>query len=139
MAIPLTRVDIAKVLGFKSPNAGGKITCGRWHVKGAIEIDAPPRVTRPFACRIRLIDAPEIAFLLIGRVAAGAPVWPWKTFEDHCQIDPASSAARRLSAACASMSMRDIAFSTVTCSQCTALPFARNGQMSSPGSAMRSL
>ncbi|NKI17213.1 transcriptional repressor LexA [Spongiibacter sp. KMU-166] len=76
---PPTRADIAKELGFRSPNAAEE------HLKalarkGAIEII-------PGASRgIRLPDVPGIP--IIGRVAAGNPILAEEHIEDYCDMPP---------------------------------------------------
>lgn len=81
---PPTRAEIARILGFKSPNAAEE------HIKalarkGAIEI-------MPGASRgIRLIpqesDQPE-GLPIIGRVAAGNPILAEAHIDDYCTIPP---------------------------------------------------
>ena len=76
---PPTRADIAKELGFKSPNAAEE------HLKalarkGAIEII--PGTSRG----IRLPE--PIGLPIVGRVAAGSPVLAEEHIEDVCDISP---------------------------------------------------
>lgn len=81
---PPTRAEIARILGFKSPNAAEE------HIKalarkGAIEII-------PGASRgIRLIpqesDIPD-GLPIIGRVAAGNPILAHAHIDDYCNIPP---------------------------------------------------
>lgn len=74
---PPTRADIAKELGFRSPNAAEE------HLKalarkGAIEI---------IAGASRGIRLPEYLGLpIIGRVAAGSPILAEEHIEDYCDI-----------------------------------------------------
>lgn len=76
---PPTRADIARELGFRSPNAAEE------HLKalarkGAIEII-------PGASRgIRLPENPGLP--IIGRVAAGNPILAEANIEDYCDIAP---------------------------------------------------
>lgn len=79
---PPTRVDIARKLGFRSPNAAEE------HLKalarkGAIEL------TKGTSRGIRLPDepAPEDKGLpIVGRVAAGEPILAQEQVEDYCTI-----------------------------------------------------
>lgn len=79
---PPTRAEIAKQLGFRSPNAAEE------HLKalarkGAIEI-------MPGASRgIRIIEEEQPGLPIIGRVAAGSPILAQEHIEDYCDI-PAS-------------------------------------------------
>ena len=76
---PPTRADIAKELGFRSPNAAEE------HLKalarkGAIEII-------PGASRgIRLPE--DLGIPIVGQVAAGSPILAQEHIEDHCAISP---------------------------------------------------
>ena len=80
--MPPTRAEIAKILGFKSPNAAEE------HLKalakkGVIEI--LPGTSRG----IRLIgDAVDEGLPLIGQVAAGEPILATENVESHYKIDP---------------------------------------------------
>ena len=76
---PPTRADIAKELGFKSPNAAEE------HLKalarkGAIEII--PGTSRG----IRLPE--EQGLPIVGQVAAGEPILAQEHVEDYCQVPP---------------------------------------------------
>lgn len=82
---PPTRVDIARVLGFKSPNAAEDHLRALAR-KGAIEMI--PGASRGIRLPEQDIDTPEGRLPVIGRVAAGAPVLALENIEDHCQIDP---------------------------------------------------
>lgn len=82
---PPTRVDIARVLGFKSPNAAEDHLRALAR-KGAIEMI--PGASRGIRLPDQDIDTPEGRLPVIGRVAAGAPVLALENIEDHCQIDP---------------------------------------------------
>jgi repressor LexA len=82
---PPTRVDIARVLGFKSPNAAEDHLRALAR-KGAIEMI--PGASRGIRLPDHDLDTPEDRLPVIGRVAAGAPVLALENIEDHCQIDP---------------------------------------------------
>lgn len=75
---PPTRAEIARILGYKSPNAAEE------HIKalarkGAIEII-------PGASRgIRVVEVQE-GLPIVGRVAAGNPILAEEHIEDYCQI-----------------------------------------------------
>ncbi len=76
---PPTRADIARELGFRSPNAAEE------HLKalarkGAIEI---------IAGASRGIRLPETAGIpIVGRVAAGNPILAEQNIEDYCAMPP---------------------------------------------------
>jgi repressor LexA len=78
---PPTRAEIARILGYKSPNAAEE------HIKalarkGAIEII-------PGASRgIKLPDLVDEGIPIIGRVAAGNPILAQEHIEDYCNIPP---------------------------------------------------
>jgi len=77
---PPTRADIARELGFKSPNAAEE------HLKalarkGAIEIIAG--ASR--GIRIPQDDTPS-GIPIVGRVAAGNPIMSEENIEDHCEM-----------------------------------------------------
>ena len=82
---PPTRVDIARELGFRSPNAAED------HLKALARKGAIEMI--PGASRgIRLPadeDAPDDSLPVIGQVAAGAPILALENIENHCKIDPA--------------------------------------------------
>ena len=79
---PPTRAEIARILGYKSPNAAEE------HIKalakkGAIEI--VPGASRG----IRLISEPVSEGIpIVGRVAAGNPILAQEHIEDYCDIPP---------------------------------------------------
>lgn len=81
---PPTRAEIAKELGFKSPNAAEE------HLKalarkGAIEII--PGASR--GIRIPQEEgANDEGLPIIGRVAAGSPILAQEHVEDHCKLPP---------------------------------------------------
>ncbi|PAU87287.1 repressor LexA [Pseudomonas sp. WN033] len=82
---PPTRVDIARVLGFKSPNAAED------HLKalarkGAIEMI--PGASRGIRLPDQGTEADEDRLPVIGQVAAGQPILALENIEDHCRIDP---------------------------------------------------
>ncbi|MCL6414755.1 transcriptional repressor LexA [Aestuariirhabdus sp. Z084] len=76
---PPTRADIAKQLGFRSPNAAEE------HLKalarkGAIEIIAG-------ASRgIRIPESEEDGLPIVGQVAAGSPILAIEHIEEHCPV-----------------------------------------------------
>ena len=78
---PPTRAEIARILGYKSPNAAEE------HIKalarkGAIEII-------PGASRgIKLPDLVDQGLPIVGRVAAGNPILAQEHIEDYCDIPP---------------------------------------------------
>lgn len=124
---PPTRVDIAKVLGFKSPNAAEDHLRALAR-KGAIEMI-------PGASRgIRLPDQDDVAaegrLPVIGRVAAGAPVLALENIEDHCQIDPGFFQPRAdYLLRVQGMSMRDIGILDGDLLAVHRTAVARNGQI----------
>ncbi|MCO5787495.1 repressor LexA [Pseudomonas sp. G11-1] len=83
---PPTRVEIARELGFRSPNAAEE------HLKALARKGAIEMI--PGASRgIRLpadIEAQnqEDGLPVIGQVAAGAPILAVENIEDHCRISP---------------------------------------------------
>ncbi|EWH08689.1 LexA repressor [Catenovulum agarivorans DS-2] len=85
--MPPTRAEIAKTLGFKSPNAAEE------HLKalakkGVIEIMAgTSRGIRLVAQDDDLME--EEGLPLIGRVAAGSPILATEHVEQHYKVDPA--------------------------------------------------
>jgi repressor LexA len=77
---PPTRAEIARLLGFRSPNAAEQHLRALAR-KGAIEL-------RPGTSRgIRLLEPGGLP--VVGRVAAGLPILAEEHIEDHYQIDPA--------------------------------------------------
>lgn len=83
---PPTRVNIARELGFRSPNAAED------HLKALARKGAIAMI--PGASRgIRLppdLDpaSDERSLPVIGQVAAGAPILALENIENHCRIDP---------------------------------------------------
>ena len=74
---PPTRVDIARELGFKSPNAAEE-HLRALERKGAIEMTPG---------RSRGLRLPEAEGLpVVGRVAAGQPILAAENIEEHCAI-----------------------------------------------------
>lgn len=78
---PPTRAEIARILGYKSPNAAEE------HIKalakkGAIEI--VPGASRG----IRLPESANDGVPIVGRVAAGNPILAQEHIEDYCNIPP---------------------------------------------------
>lgn len=78
---PPTRAEIARILGYKSPNAAEE------HIKalakkGAIEI--VPGASRG----IRLPEPVDEGIPVVGRVAAGNPILAQEHIEDYCNIPP---------------------------------------------------
>ena len=78
---PPTRAEIARILGYKSPNAAEE------HIKalarkGAVEII-------PGASRgIKLPELVNQGLPIVGRVAAGNPILAQEHIEDYCNIPP---------------------------------------------------
>lgn len=83
---PPTRVEIARELGFRSPNAAEE------HLKALARKGAIEMI--PGASRgIRLpadseAQSREDGLPVIGQVAAGAPILAVENIEDHCRISP---------------------------------------------------
>ena len=77
---PPTRADIARELGFRSPNAAEEHLRALAR-KEAIEII--PGTSRG----IRLAGTPGLP--VVGRVAAGSPILAEEHVEDHCEVPPA--------------------------------------------------
>ncbi len=77
---PPTRADIARVLGFRSPNAAEE-HLRALEKKGAVEL-------LPGASRgIRLLEE-EAGLPVVGRVAAGHPILAQENIEDRYGLDP---------------------------------------------------
>ena len=81
--MPPTRAEIARTLGFKSPNAAGA------HLR-ALErkgvIDLIPGASR--GIQLKDILREQLGLPLIGRVAAGQPILAEEHIEARYQIDP---------------------------------------------------
>lgn len=124
---PPTRVDIAKVLGFKSPNAAEDHLRALAR-KGAIEMI--PGASRGIRLPDQDDEAPEDRLPVIGRVAAGAPVLALENIEDHCQIDPGFFQPRAdYLLRVQGMSMRDIGILDGDLLAVHRTAVARNGQI----------
>ncbi|WP_304638444.1 transcriptional repressor LexA [Pseudomonas sp.] len=82
---PPTRVDIARVLGFKSPNAAEDHLRALAR-KGAIEMI--PGASRGIRLPDAVTETEEDRLPVIGQVAAGAPILALENIEDHCRIAP---------------------------------------------------
>ncbi len=83
--MPPTRAEIAKTLGFKSPNAAEE------HLKalarkGAIEII--PGTSRGIRLTAANDDTKDQGLPLIGKVAAGSPILAQEHVESHYKVDP---------------------------------------------------
>jgi repressor LexA len=82
--MPPTRAEIAKALGFRSPNAAEE------HLRALQRkgvIDLIPGASRGIQLRDSL--RMQLGLPLIGRVAAGQPILAAQHIEGHYQIDPA--------------------------------------------------
>ncbi len=76
---PPTRADIAKELGFRSPNAAEE------HLKALARKGAIEMI--PGASRgIRIPDNQNEGIPIVGRVAAGDPILATENIEDHCKM-----------------------------------------------------
>lgn len=76
---PPTRADIARELGFKSPNAAEE------HLK-ALERKGAIEMVAGASRGIRLPESSGIP--IVGRVAAGSPVLAEEHIEDYCNLPP---------------------------------------------------
>jgi repressor LexA len=124
---PPTRVDIARVLGFKSPNAAEDHLRALAR-KGAIEMI--PGASRGIRLPDQDSDTPEDRLPVIGRVAAGAPVLALENIEDHCQIDPGFFRPRAdYLLRVQGLSMRDIGILDGDLLAVHSTSVARNGQI----------
>ena len=124
---PPTRVDIAKVLGFKSPNAAEDHLRALAR-KGAIEMI--PGASRGIRLPEQEEDSNEDRLPVVGRVAAGAPVLALENIEDHCQIDPAFFSPRAdYLLRVQGMSMKDIGIMDGDLLAVHRTDIARNGQV----------
>ncbi|MGL4626259.1 MAG: transcriptional repressor LexA, partial [Plesiomonas shigelloides] len=86
--MPPTRAEIARDLGFRSPNAAEE------HLKalarkGAIEIVAGASRGIRLLAELAEEEAANDGLPLIGRVAAGEPILAQQHVEGHYQVDPA--------------------------------------------------
>ncbi|MGL5798520.1 MAG: transcriptional repressor LexA [Plesiomonas sp.] len=85
--MPPTRAEIARDLGFRSPNAAEE------HLKalarkGAIEIVAGASRGIRLLAEVEPEEAANDGLPLIGRVAAGEPILAQQHVEGHYQVDP---------------------------------------------------
>lgn len=78
---PPTRSEIAKKMGFKSPNAAEE-HLRALEKKGAIEM--VPGTSRG----IRLPALENVGLPIIGQVAAGSPILAVESIDDYCNIPP---------------------------------------------------
>jgi repressor LexA len=79
--LPPTRAEIARALGFKSPNAAEQ------HVKALVDKGVLEWV--PGASRgLRIVGSEEPGLPLIGRVAAGSPILAQEHILGHHAVDP---------------------------------------------------
>lgn len=79
--MPPTRAEIAKQLGFRSPNAAEE------HLK-ALARKGVIEIVSGASRGIRLMVEEEAGLPLIGRVAAGEPLLAQQHIEGHYQVDP---------------------------------------------------
>jgi repressor LexA len=77
---PPTRADIARILGFRSPNAAEE-HLRALEKKGAIEL-------LPGASRGIRLPEEETGLPVVGRVAAGHPILAQENIEDRYGLDP---------------------------------------------------
>jgi repressor LexA len=82
--MPPTRAEIARELGFKSPNAAEEHLRALKR-KGVIELI--PGTSRGIQLKDSLRD--QLGLPLVGRVAAGHPILAEEHIEAHYQVDPA--------------------------------------------------
>jgi repressor LexA len=82
--MPPTRAEIARELGFKSPNAADE------HLRALQKkgvLDLIPGASRGIQLKDSLRE--QLGLPLVGRVAAGSPILAEEHIETHYQIDPA--------------------------------------------------
>jgi len=82
--MPPTRAEIARELGFKSPNAAEE------HLRALQKkgvLDLVPGASRGIQLKDSLRD--QIGLPLVGQVAAGSPILAEEHIEKHYRIDPA--------------------------------------------------
>lgn len=82
---PPTRAEIARELGFKSPNAAEE-NLKAMARKGAIEMT--PGASRGIRIPGSEVESEPTSLPIVGRVAAGAPILAQQHIEETCQIDP---------------------------------------------------
>ena len=120
--LPPTRAEIARTLGFRSPNAAESHLRALAR-KGAIEL-----VTGS-SRGIRLLDT-EAGLPVVGRVAAGQPILAEQHVETHYRLDPALFRPQaHYLLRVRGMSMRDIGILDGDLLAVHRTPEARNGQI----------
>ncbi|MDV7210361.1 transcriptional repressor LexA [Azotobacter beijerinckii] len=82
---PPTRAEIARELGFKSPNAAEEHLKAMAR-KGAIEMT--PGASRGIRIPGSEADGEPTSLPIVGRVAAGAPILAQQHIEETCRISP---------------------------------------------------
>jgi len=82
---PPTRAEIARELGFKSPNAAEEHLKAMAR-KGAIRMT--PGASRGICIPGSEVDDQPLGLPVIGQVAAGAPILAQQHIEETCRIDP---------------------------------------------------
>ena len=82
--MPPTRAEIARALGFKSPNAA-EDHLRALQRKGVLEL--VPGASRCIQLKDSLRE--QLGLPLVGRVAAGSPILAQEHIETHYRIDPA--------------------------------------------------
>lgn len=82
---PPTRAEIARELGFKSPNAAEEHLKAMAR-KGAIEMT--PGASRGIRIPGSEADSEPTSLPIVGRVAAGAPILAQQHIEETCQLNP---------------------------------------------------
>lgn len=79
--MPPTRVEIAEIMGFRSPNAAEDHLKALLN-KGAIEMFANS------SRGIRIVEEEEQGIPVVGRVAAGEPILATENIEDYYDLSP---------------------------------------------------
>lgn len=77
---PPTRAEMARALGFRSPNAAEE------HLR-ALARKGAIRLLSGASRGIRLVAPPPAGLPVVGRVAAGRPILAQEHIEDHLQLD----------------------------------------------------
>jgi repressor LexA len=77
---PPTRAEIARILGFRSPNAAED------HLR-ALERKGVIELVTGSSRGIRLLEE-DYGLPVVGRVAAGEPILAEQHIEDYCQLEP---------------------------------------------------
>lgn len=124
MGFPPTRAEIAKALGFRSPNAAEE------HLQALARkkvIELLPGASRG----IRLLgEEPRLSLPVVGRVAAGSPILAEEHIEDHYSMDPNLFRPRAdYLLRVRGMSMRDAGILEDDLLAVHATPLAHNGQI----------